>query len=100
MFSTTNYFQLTNNQLANTMTDDNLTDPMEIKHALERKLGYGAVKKTAAACGVTLPAISNTIHGQRGKSGRPGNKGLLQHLANVIGQPVHGVAPDKEVKTY
>lgn len=75
------------------MENKNLTNPLEIKHALERKLGRGAVKIVANECGVSSPAISNTIHGRRGKSGRPGNKGLLQYIANLIEQPVYGVAP-------
>ena len=78
-----------------TMKDNNLSDPMEIRHALERKLGRGAVKKIADDCGVSPPAVSNTIHGHRGQSGRPGNAGILQYLANVIGQPVYGVDPDE-----
>jgi hypothetical protein len=77
------------------MTANNLTDPLEIRHALERKLGRGAVKIIAAQCNVSPPSVSNTIHGHRGQSGRPGNAGILQHIANIIEQPVYGVTPNK-----
>lgn len=65
----------------------NLTDPMEIRHALERKLGNGAMTIFATAHGYSLPYISQTISGERS------NQRLLEALASCIGQPVRGVMP-------
>ncbi len=72
------------------MENENLTDPMAIKHALERKLGYGALNKLANNIGVSQPAVSNTINGKRH------SRKILLYIANLLGQPVRGVAPDNE----
>ncbi|MDR3631454.1 MAG: hypothetical protein P4L42_14080 [Desulfocapsaceae bacterium] len=69
------------------MKDDNLTDPLEIKYALERQLGYGALNKIAIVCGVSPPSVSNTIRKRRS------SRKVLACIANIIGQPVHGIAP-------
>ena len=65
----------------------NLTDPMDIRHALERKLGNGALTIFANAHGYSLAYISQTVAGERG------NTSVLQAIANCIGQPVRGVLP-------
>lgn len=65
----------------------NLTDPMDIRHALERKLGNGAMTIFANAHGYSLAYISQTVSGERG------NRSVLQALATCIGQPVRGVLP-------
>lgn len=65
----------------------NLTKPLEIRHALERKHGDGAVQKVANKLGVSGPCISATIHGNRC------NPVVIQHLANEAGCPVYGVVP-------
>jgi len=70
------------------MVQQNLTDPLDIKHALERKLGYGAIKKIADKCAVSLPTASNALAGRRR------NTTVLTYAAKMIGQPVHGVTPD------
>ena len=72
------------------MDNENLTNPMALKHALERKLGYGAFNKLANNIGVSQPAISNTIAGKRH------SRKILLYIANLLGQPVHGVAPENE----
>nr|WP_321465136.1 hypothetical protein [uncultured Desulfobulbus sp.] len=66
----------------------NLTDQMAIKHALERKLGHGAVKKIADKCGVQLPTVSNVM------SGRRRNTAILTVIARTVDQPVRGICPD------
>ena len=66
----------------------NLTDPMEIKHALERSMGAGALSKLANREGVSRSTVTNAVKGKR-----PGSP-LLQVIAKQIGQPVHGVTPD------
>lgn len=66
----------------------NLTNPMEIKHALERSMGAGALAKIATREGVSRSTVTNAIKGKR-----PGSA-LLQVIAKQIGQPVHGVTPD------
>jgi len=83
-------------QLKPTMKNENLTDPLEIKYALERQLGYGALNKIAMACGVSPPSVSNTINKRRCC------KKVLTCIANTIGQPVYGIAPDENLplKTY
>lgn len=70
------------------MEQHNLTDQMAIKHALERKLGHGAVKKIADICNVRLPTVSNVM------SGRRRNKEILTVIAQTVEQPVRGVCPD------
>jgi hypothetical protein len=72
------------------MKSQNLTDPLEIKHALERKLGYGAIKQIASCCGVTSSAVSKIIRHR-------GSKKVLKCVATTIGQPVHGIMPDKDI---
>lgn len=78
------------------MKNENLTDPLEIKYALERQLGYGALNKIAVACGVSPPSVSNTINKRRY------SKKVLTCIANTIGQSVHGIAPVENflLKTY
>jgi len=71
----------------NTTPLRNLTDPMEIKHALERKLGRGAQTIFSGAHGYSLQHVNMVIRGERN------NKEILGLLAQCIGQPVHGVAP-------
>jgi hypothetical protein len=71
----------------NTTPLRNLTDPMEIKHALERKLGHGAQTIFAETNGFTLQHVNMNIRGERN------NEAILGLLAQCIGQPVHGVAP-------
>lgn len=68
-------------------TGTNLTDPMEIRHALERKLGNGALTIFATAHGYSLAYISQTIAGARG------NESVLEALASCLGCPVRGVLP-------
>lgn len=70
------------------MEQHNLTDQMAIKHALERKLGHGAVKKIADKCKVQLPTVSNVM------SGRRWNRAILTMIAQTVDQPVRGVCPD------
>lgn len=65
----------------------NLTNGLEIRHALELKLGFGAVTKLARKHGCTKTYISATIHGRRC------NPDVIQLLANEAGCPVYGVAP-------
>lgn len=65
----------------------NLASGLEIRHALELKLGFGALTKLAQKRGCTKQYISQTIHGQRS------NPDVLQLLANEAGCPVYGVAP-------
>ena len=72
---------------------NNLTDPMEIRHALERKLGNGALTIFANAHGYSLSYISQTVAGDRG------NKDVLQAIASCLGQPVRGVSPRKQRQT-
>ena len=69
------------------LANQDLTDPMEIRHALERKLGSGAMTTFATAHGYSLGYISQTISGERG------NRDVLQALASCLGQKVRGVAP-------
>lgn len=69
----------------------NLTDPMEIKHALELKLGRGAQTIFARTHGFTLQHVNMVIRGERG------NEVILGFLAQCIGQPIHGVDPVDEV---
>ncbi len=66
----------------------NLTDPMEIKHALERSMGAGALSKLASREGVSRSTVTNAVKGKR-----PGSP-LLQVIADQIGQPVYGITPD------
>jgi len=70
------------------MEEHNLTDPMSIKHALERKLGYGALRKIAGQCEVSPPEVSNVV------SGRRRNMTILTVIAQTVDQPVRGVCPD------
>jgi hypothetical protein len=70
------------------MEQHNLTDQLAIKHALERKLGHGAVKKIADLCGVHIPTVSNVM------SGRRRNRVILTAIAKTVEQPVRGVCPD------
>ena len=72
------------------MENENLSDPMAIKHALERKLDYGAMNELANNIGVSQPAVSNTIARKRH------SRKILLYIANLLGQPVRGVAPDNE----
>lgn len=67
---------------------NNLTDPLEIKHALERSMGAGAMTKLADREGVTRSAITNAVKGKR-----PGSH-LLKVIAEQIGQAVYGITPD------
>ena len=69
---------------------NNLTDPMEIRHALERKLGNGALTIFANAHGYSLPYISQTVAGERG------NEEVLRAIASCLGQPVRGILPRKQ----
>lgn len=66
---------------------NNLTDPMEIRHAMERKLGSGALTIFAKVHGYSLPYISQTVAGERN------NPALLEAIATCIGCPVRGVLP-------
>lgn len=70
------------------MEQQNLTDPLDIKHALERKLGYGALRKIAGKCEVSPPEVTNVVYGRRR------NKGVLAAIAQIIGQPVLWICPD------
>jgi len=65
----------------------NLTNGIEIRHALELKLGYGAIAKLARKRGCTKTCISTTIHGKRS------NPEVIQLLANEAGCTVYGVDP-------
>lgn len=67
----------------------NLTDPLEIKHALERRFGSGAQTIFAKAHGFTLQHVNMNIRGDR-KS-----EIVLGALARDLGQPVHGVLPSE-----
>ncbi|MDX9893897.1 MAG: hypothetical protein RBS34_00530 [Desulfofustis sp.] len=70
------------------MKETNLTDPMEIRHALERKMGgVGSLTNFAREHGYSVSYISQTISGERS------NLHVLELLATRIGQPVHGVRP-------
>ena len=69
------------------MENLNMTDPLEIKHALERALGSGAMSRIAEEKGVSRSTVTNVVKGRR-----PGSP-LLPYMAGVIGQPVHGVGP-------
>jgi len=70
---------------------NNLTDRIEIRQAMERKLGYGAVQKVADIKGVRAPIIFNAISGRR-RSRR--DIEILAYIASIIDQPVLGVLPD------
>ena len=70
----------------------NLTDPLEIRHALERKLGNGAVTIFAKKHNYSLPYMSQTISGERSA------EHVLRLMANCLGCRVHGVFPDKKNK--
>lgn len=70
------------------MEQSNLTSPIEIKHALERVRGYGAISRLAEEHHVSRSAMTNAVAGRR-----PGSH-LLQIIAAEIGQPVHGVLPN------
>lgn len=67
----------------------NLTDPLDIKHAIEKKAGLttGAIRQLADSLGVTSAAISQNIHGHRKQ------QHIIQGIANHLGQPVHGFNP-------
>ena len=67
---------------------ENLTDPIAIKYAMERKGGYGAITKLADMINGEKSNMSACIRGKRS------TKRYLQAIANYIGQPVHGVKPD------
>ena len=71
----------------------NLTDPMEIKHALEKSMGVGALSKLARREGVSRSTVTNAIKGKR-----PGSP-LLQVIADQIGQPVYGANPNEVFAT-
>ena len=71
----------------------NLTDPMEIKHALEKSMGGGALSKLAKREGVSRSTVTNAIKGKR-----PGSH-LLQVIADQIGQPVYGTNPNEVCAT-
>lgn len=73
------------------MEQTNLTDSMEIRHALERKLGYGAIQKVADTKGVRAPIVHNAMTGRR-RSKR--DIEILAYIACLIGQPVMGINPD------
>ncbi len=73
------------------MNQENLTDPLKIKHALERKLGYGAVQKVATKNDVDLPIVSNAISGRRRS---PRDIAILIFIARIIECPVRGLCPD------
>lgn len=75
----------------NTMEQPNLTDSMDIRHALERKLGYGAIQKVADAKGVRAPIVHNAMTGRR-RSER--DITILAYIASIVEQPVLGVNPD------
>lgn len=70
---------------------ENLTNHLEIKHAMERRHGQGAVSKFAKKHGYSLPYVSQTIKGARA------NETVLTLLANFTGCRVHGVFPSKEI---
>ena len=75
----------------NTKTQTNLTDPVDIKHAIEKRAGVttGAVKQLAISLGISAPALSQNIHGHRKQ------EYILQGIADHIGHPVHGVYPEE-----
>lgn len=73
------------------MEQTNLTDSMDIRHALERKLGYGAIQKVADAKGVRAPIVHNAMTGKR-RSKR--DVEIIAYIASLIDQPVLGVNPD------
>ena len=67
--------------------EQNLTDPIMIKAALEQAKGRGALAQIAAEQGVTRSAVTLAVKGLRP------NSALLPAIAGAIGQTVHGVAP-------
>lgn len=69
----------------------NLTNPLEIRHALEDILGVGAIQKIAALHDVKSSIVSNAIYGRR-RSKR--DIKILACIAWVIQKPVRGVLPD------
>ena len=80
------------------MEQQNLTDALDIKHALEKKLGYGALQLVADVHAVKLPIVSNAISGRRRS---PRDMKILAWIAAEIGQPVLGVLPDgKELENF
>ena len=50
---------------------DNLNSSMEIKHALERKLGYGAMTRIAELAKVTPSAVTLAIKSVARRQRRP-----------------------------
>ena len=69
---------------------ENLTKRLEIRHALERELGNGAVKLLAGQAGCSVPYVSQNMSGVRA------NERILRLMANIIGCRVHGVFPIKK----
>lgn len=69
----------------------NLTSSMDIRHALERKLGYGAIQKIADARGIRAPVVHNAISGRR-RSKR--DMEILAYIASIVARPVMGINPD------
>jgi len=67
----------------------NLTEHLEIKHAMERRLGHGALKKFADQHEYSLVYVSQTMSGIRC------NEVVLRKLATCLGCRVHGVFPEK-----
>ena len=61
---------------------------MQIKHALEDKLGKGAVSKFAKMEGYSVPYISQLINGDRR------NVIVLRKIATFLKRKVYGVLPE------
>lgn len=74
------------------MSEINLTDPIDIKHAIERKGGgYGALGRLARQLGVHRVTLSKNISNSPSARRQPE---ILKKLATYLGQPVHGVRPN------
>ena len=68
----------------------NLTKQLDIRHALERELGKGAVSQLAEQANCSVPYISQNMSEARA------NEKILRLMANTLGCRVHGVFPIKK----
>lgn len=71
------------------LNEKNLTDPIDIRYAIERKGGgRGSLTRLAKKIKTHRESLSMNISGTRRQ------EAILKHIATYIGQPVHGVEPE------